>query len=140
LKNDCIFCAIAGGEIPSHKLYEDDDFIAILDLGPLNPGHTLIIPKTHAADLYALPEETAAKVLPLAKKLAAKIKDELNCDGLNVIQNNGKAAGQSVGHYHTHLIPRYEGDRAITWGAGGKPAPEELAAMAERLAHASGSV
>lgn len=109
-KEDCVFCKIANGEIPSKTLYEDEKFRVILDLGPATKGHALILPKEHAADLYELPDDTAADALIIAKKLAIKMKEKLNCAGLNLVQNNGEAAGQTVAHFHIHLIPRYEGD------------------------------
>ena len=107
---DCIFCKIANGEIPAATLYEDDDFRVILDLGPASKGHALILPKAHAANIYELPDETAGKAMILAKKMAGKLTDALNCDGFNIVQNNGEIAGQTVNHFHLHLIPRYEGD------------------------------
>ena len=107
---DCIFCKIANGEIPAATLYEDEDFRVILDLGPASKGHSLILPKKHAANIYELPDETAGKAMILAKKMAGKLTDALNCDGFNIVQNNGKIAGQTVNHFHLHLIPRYEGD------------------------------
>lgn len=125
-KNDCIFCKIANGEIPSGTLYEDEDFRVILDLGPATKGHALILPKEHADNLYELPEEAAAKVLVLAKKMAIKMRETLQCDGLNLIQNNGAAAGQTVNHFHLHLIPRYENDgQEINW-VPGEATQEEL--------------
>ena len=115
-KEDCIFCKIAGGEIPSKTLYEDDRFRVILDLGPAARGHALILPKEHAKNLYELPEETAAAVMVLAKRMAAVMRERLNCDGLNLIQNNGEAAGQTVAHFHMHVIPRYKEDnQKIGW-------------------------
>ena len=115
-KEDCVFCKIANGEIPSKTLYEDEKFRVILDLGPATKGHALILPKEHAADLYGLPDDTAADALIIAKKLAIKMKEKLNCAGLNLVQNNGEAAGQTVAHFHIHLIPRYEGDgQSINW-------------------------
>jgi len=109
-KDDCIFCKIANGEIPSKTLYEDDMFRVILDLAPVAKGHALILPKNHAANLYELPENDAANALPLAKKMAIKMTNALNCDGFNLLQNNGEVAGQTVNHFHIHLIPRYEND------------------------------
>ena len=118
-KEDCIFCKIANGDIPSKTLYEDEDFRVILDLGPATKGHALILPKEHADNLYELPDETASKVFVLAKKLAMKMKEKLNCDGLNIVQNNGEVAGQSVFHFHIHIIPRYDEDDAhIKWTPG----------------------
>ena len=107
---DCIFCKIANGEIPAATLYEDEDFRVILDLGPASKGHSLILPKKHAANIYELLDETAGKAMILAKKMAGKLTDALNCDGFNIVQNNGEIAGQTVNHFHLHLIPRYEGD------------------------------
>ena len=108
--DNCIFCKIAAGEIPSATLYEDEDFRVILDLGPASKGHALILPKQHYANLYELPDELAEKVIRLAKKMVIAMTKALQCDGFNVVQNNGEAAGQTVFHFHMHLIPRYEGD------------------------------
>lgn len=117
---NCIFCKIANGEIPSATLYEDEDFKIILDLAPASKGHALIIPKQHYADLFELPEELAAKVLVAAKTMITKLTKVLQCDGYNIIQNNGACAGQTVFHFHMHMIPRYEGDGVgISWKMGG---------------------
>ena len=116
---ECIFCKIAGGEIPSSTVYEDDDFRVILDLGPASKGHALILPKQHFKDLCELDPAIAAKALPLAGKIGAAMKKALGCTGFNVVQNNGISAGQTVFHFHMHLIPRYEGDQVgITWKPG----------------------
>lgn len=116
---DCIFCKIANGEIPAATLYEDQDFRVILDLGPANKGHALILPKAHFENLYELPDDLAGKALILAKEVTKKMKKVLNCDGYNVVQNNGTAAGQTVFHFHMHLIPRNENDGVgITWEPG----------------------
>ena len=115
----CIFCKIANGEIPSATLYEDEDFRVILDLGPAAKGHALILPKEHYPNLYELPDELAEKAVLLAKKMITKMKKALNCDGFNVVQNNGAPAGQTVFHFHMHLITRYEGDHAgFGWNTG----------------------
>lgn len=117
--SDCIFCKIANGEIPGATLYEDEDFRVILDLGPASKGHALILPKAHAANIYELPEELAAKAMVLAKRMATKMTEALSCDGFNIVQNNGEVAGQTVFHFHMHLIPRYKGDQVgITWKPG----------------------
>ena len=117
--SDCIFCKIANGEIPSATLYEDEDFRVILDLGPASKGHALILPKAHAADIYEISDDMAAKAMILAKKMATKMTEALKCDGFNIVQNNGEPAGQTVFHFHMHLIPRYEGDQVgITWKPG----------------------
>ena len=116
---DCIFCKIAAGEIPSATIYEDEDFRVILDIEPASKGHALILPKEHYANLYELPDELAAKVLVVAKKVIAQMTEIVGCDGYNVLQNNGEAAGQTVFHFHTHLIPRYKDDDVtITWNHG----------------------
>lgn len=106
--NNCIFCKIAAGEIPSNTIYEDDKFKVILDLSPAAKGHSLIIPKEHYANLFELDEEVAAEAMKLAKKMATHMKEVLNCDGFNLLQNNGEVAGQTVFHFHMHLIPRYK--------------------------------
>ena len=116
---DCIFCKIAAGEIPSTTLYEDEDFRVIFDIAPASKGHAVMIPKVHAANLFELPEETAAKAALTAKKVGGAMMEVFGCDGLNVLQNNGEAAGQTVFHYHVHLIPRYQGDGVgIQWTPG----------------------
>ena len=117
--SECIFFRIANGEIPSATLYEDDDFRVILDLGPASKGHALILPKSHAANIYELPDELAGKAMVLAKKMAGRMTEALECDGFNIVQNNGEVAGQTVFHFHMHLIPRYEGDQVnVTWKPG----------------------
>jgi histidine triad (HIT) family protein len=117
MKDDsCIFCKIANGEIPSKTLYEDEKFRVILDLGPATKGHALILPKEHYANLYDLPEEYAGDAMKLAKKMVIKIKDKLDCEGFNLVQNNGDLAGQTVFHFHLHMIPRYQADgQKIGW-------------------------
>lgn len=115
---NCIFCKIANGEIPSTTLYEDEDFRVILDLGPATRGHALLLPKNHFANLFELDDETAQKAILVAKKMAGKMKDALGADGFNLVQNNGEAAGQTVFHFHMHLIPRYLNDGnqdKLTW-------------------------
>lgn len=132
-EGSCIFCKIANGEIPSQTLYEDDIFRVILDLGPATKGHALILPKEHYANLYDLPEETAGEVMKLAKKMATEMTERLGCEGFNLVQNNGDLAGQTVFHFHMHLIPRYRADgQKIGW----KPqevSPEELQQVKEQI-------
>ena len=124
---NCIFCKIANGEIPSTTLYEDEDFRVILDLGPATRGHARLLPKNHFANLFELDDETAQKAILVAKKMAGKMKDALGADGFNLVQNNGEAAGQTVFHFHMHLIPRYENDNAgILWEPG-ETTPEDMA-------------
>ena len=118
-EDNCIFCKIARGVIPSTTVYEDEDFRVILDLGPASKGHALILPKVHSANIYELPDETAGKAMILAKHMASKLTEVLGCDGFNIVQNNGEIAGQTVFHFHMHLIPRYKGDKVgLTWTPG----------------------
>ncbi|MCL2364449.1 MAG: HIT family protein [Defluviitaleaceae bacterium] len=131
--NDCIFCKIIAGDIPSHKVYEDERLLAILDVFPTTRGHVLILPKAHARDFFDLPAETAAAILPVAQALAGRIRAAFQPDGLNVIQNNGAAAGQSVFHYHMHLIPRWEGDDAVRQGKPMTVTAEDLAEFAAMI-------
>ncbi len=124
--DNCIFCKIAQGEIPSNTIYEDDSFRVILDNGPATKGHALVLPKEHYADLFEIPEDVLAGASKVAKKVAGNLKDKLSCDGLNLIQNNGEAAGQTVMHFHLHIIPRYENDgQHILWKPT-SPSAEEL--------------
>lgn len=116
--NHCIFCKLANGEIPTNAIYEDEDFKVILDASPASKGHALILPKEHYANIYEIDDEVLAKASKLAKKIITHEKDVLKCDGYNVVQNNGEVAGQTVFHYHMHLIPRYASDdntNVIEW-------------------------
>ena len=132
-RDDCIFCKIAAGEIPSKTIYEDDLFRVILDLGPATKGHALILPKDHAENLFELPVDSAGKVLVLAKKLATQMKEKLDCDGLNLVQNNGEEAGQTVKHFHMHMIPRYKNDgQRIGWKPG-EPTQDELESIKNQM-------
>lgn len=117
--NNCIFCKIAAGEIPSTTLYEDEDFRVILDLSPASKGHALILPKEHYRNLFDLDDALAAKALVLAKKMINRLKDALGCEGYNIVQNNEETAGQTVFHFHMHMIPRYKNDNVgIKWHMG----------------------
>ena len=117
--DNCIFCKLANGEIPTATLYEDEDFRVILDASPAAKGHALILAKQHYANLYELDDSVASKVLVLAKKMITKMTDILGCDGYNIVQNNGEAAGQTVFHFHMHLIPRSKGDEVgLGWKMG----------------------
>ena len=132
-KDDCIFCRIIKGEIPSYTIYEDDDFKVILDAGPVSKGHALILPKDHYDDLYELPEDKASAAFLLAKKLMAKMTDKLNCDGFNICQNNKEAADQTVRHFHMHLIPRYNNDDAKMGWKVHDITDEEIAALVAKF-------
>lgn len=111
--DNCIFCKIIKGEIPSNTIFENDEYKVILDVGPVSKGHALILPKDHYADFYEIPEDVAVGAFKLAKKLMVQMTEKLNCDGFNIVQNNKEAADQSVPHYHMHLIPRYNGGQKL---------------------------
>lgn len=113
MKDNCIFCKIVAGEIPSYTIYEDDDFKAFMDISPAAKGHTILVPKKHMENVFEIDENTASKILPIAAKIAKALNEELQCDGMNILQNNGEIAGQTVMHYHIHLIPRYKDDKVV---------------------------
>lgn len=133
---NCIFCKIAGGDIPSTTVYEDADFRVILDLSPASKGHALILPKAHAKNLFELPDETAGKAIVLAKRIGSAMMQALSCTGLNLVQNNGESAGQTVMHFHLHLIPRYDGDGAMVQWQPHESDPKEQAELAEKIKNA----
>ena len=133
MKNNCIFCAIAAGEIPSFKIYEDDDVLAYLDINPFTEGHTLVIPKAHYVGLLDAPDSTLATLVSRVRQVATHLKEALPCDGFNILQNNGAAAGQTVPHIHFHIVPRYgTGEGGISF-ASGKGDMDALAKLAERI-------
>ena len=116
IKEDCIFCKIARGDIPSATIDETDDFKCILDVAPANKGHALIIPKEHYDNIFQLDAKVAAKIFEFATLAAKAIKDKTGCEGMNLVQNNGAVAGQTVNHFHLHLIPRNQGDGVnVSW-------------------------
>lgn len=117
-KEDCIFCKLANGEIPARTIYEDELFRVILDASPATRGHALILPKEHYKDLFDLGEKEKTALMEVAQKVALKMKEKLNFDGFNLVQNNGQLAGQTVFHFHLHLIPRYkneENQEKLSW-------------------------
>lgn len=131
--NNCIFCKIANGDIPSRTIYENDLFRVILDNGPATDGHALVLPKDHYANLFEIPADTAAEAMKTAQTVAAMLKEKLHADGLNLVQNNGETAGQTVHHFHMHIIPRYKGDgQNILWKPG-HPSDQELDAVLARI-------
>ena len=131
MKNDCIFCAIATGEIPSFKVYEDELVLAYLDINPFSRGHTLVIPKKHSSGMLDTDDETLAAVIVRVKKIAAHVAAMLGCDGFNILQNNGEAAGQTVRHVHFHIVPRWNGDPLVFENSKGDM--EALKALAARI-------
>lgn len=114
-ENDCVFCKLASGEIPRTAIFEDADTVAFLSTGPINPGHTLLIPKKHFANIYELSDDVAAKLGVNLKKLSKSIKDAMKANGINIMMNNDRAAGQAVFHAHFHIIPRFSGDGLQNW-------------------------
>lgn len=134
MQDNCIFCKIIAGEIPSATVYEDEDFKVIMDIFPAAKGHAIILTKRHYANLFELDDDTASKALLVARKVAKAIQAELHCDGMNLLQNNGEAAGQTVFHFHMHLIPRYQGDQVKTTWTPGKYENGEATALAASIA------
>lgn len=137
MKDDCIFCKLANGVFDTNTLYENEDFRVIFDVSPATEGHVLILPKEHYANVFELPDELAAKVYVLAKKIAGVIREVTGCDGVNILQNNGEAAGQTVFHFHMHVIPRYSGNNKdmILWKANelNQEKVDEIIAKASHL-------
>ena len=125
-KDDCIFCKLANGVIPTNSLYEDHVVKVIFDAGPASLGHVLILPKEHFDNVYALDDDTAAHVFQVAVKVAKALKEGLNLEGLNIVQNNGEIAGQTVFHFHMHIIPRYKGDTVNVGWKPGEVTDEEI--------------
>ena len=126
--SDCLFCKIIDGQIPSLKVYEDEHVYAFMDIMPLTKGHTLLIPKTHCQDLFEMPEEVARNLYAAAPKVANAIKAAFNPAGMNTVNNNGAAAGQTVFHYHLHLIPRYDENDGlkVEWNSRQAEFPTEV--------------
>jgi len=136
--DNCIFCRIVSGEIPSRKVYEDDLVVAFLDVSPVSPGHALVIPKQHYNPLWGVPDEVLSRVVCVAKRVAkAQMDSALAPDGVNIFQTNGPAAGQTVFHVHFHVIPRKNGDGAgWTFRENGYASAEEADATAAAIASA----
>jgi histidine triad (HIT) family protein len=134
--SDCVFCRIVARQIPATVVHEDEHTLAFMDLGQVNPGHVLVAVKRHAENLYALDDAQAGAVLRAAARVARAIRDAFAPQGLSVYQANGKTAGQTVFHYHVHLVPRHEGDgMALTWPVKNPPREklEEYAAKIKAL-------
>ena len=131
--DNCIFCKIASGDIPSATVYEDDVFRVILDLGPASKGHALILPKSHFKDICEADESVRARLFTLAAKMGEAMKKGLGASGFNVVQNNVASAGQTVFHLHVHVIPRYEGGPPMVTWTPEKAESGELAEIAETL-------
>ncbi len=128
----CIFCSISGGTSPSWRVYEDGVAVAFLDIGQATPGHTLVVPRKHTADIWLVTEDEASALMRSVHRVAAQLRDTLQPLGLNVTQSNGVAAWQEVFHYHVHLVPRYGDDGPISPWRPTKPSPEELGEVHRR--------
>ena len=136
---DCIFCQIVAGTIPSHKVYEDDATLAFLDIHPAAPGHTLVIPRVHAAGLADMPADALAATGRATQTVARILHNYLQADGVNIVQSNGSAAGQEVFHYHVHVIPRRTGDGALRLWRPGETDHDAFARLAADLRAAEGT-
>lgn len=134
---DCIFCRIVGGEAPSHRVYEDGDVLVFMDIQPVAEGHTLIIPRSHYENLFEASEDAMAAVARVSVRIARAIREALSPDGVFVAQTNGAAAGQTVFHYHLHLIPRWHGGGLRIHGRR-EAAADDLARVADRIRAALG--
>jgi histidine triad (HIT) family protein len=130
---DCIFCKVLAGEIPSERIYEDDHTIAVMDINPWTRGHAVVIPRKHAANLFEIEDEELEHVAVAAKRVATAMNDRLECDGVNLLQSNGAAAWQTIFHLHMHVIPRYEDDPLELPTRPTPAEPEELAEVAREI-------
>lgn len=129
----CLFCKIIKGEIPSEKVYEDEDSFAFLDIKPINPGHTLLVPKNHYANIYETPDELLSKLAPIIKKLSIAVKKAVGADGIIVSINNDLAAGQVIFHTHIHIVPRHEHDGYEHWRGKFYENEDQTSAVAKKI-------
>ncbi len=132
--DDCIFCKIANGVIPSATIFENDDVRVIMDINPAAKGHAILLVKKHVANIFELDPDTAGRIFSVVPRVAAAIKKVTGCDGLNILQNNGTAAGQTVFHLHIHFIPRFENDKILMGWKPGSYADGEAAEIAAKIA------
>ena len=135
---DCLFCLIAEGKVPSSKVFENDQVYAFLDLNPVHKGHTLIIPKAHCQDIFGADPAVGAAIIDAMQRIGRAIKDVTGATGMNVLQNNGRDAGQMVDHLHWHLIPRFAGDGLTLWPQGKYDSMDEMNSLAASLRGALG--
>lgn len=133
VQENCIFCKIVAGKLPSSKVYEDDKVLAFMNLQQVNPGHTLVVPKEHHRNIFDIHEDTAADISRVAVRLARAIQAAFHPDGMNALQNSEPAAMQSVFHYHLHLIPRYHGDNLLAFAHAPAATPDVLNANAAKI-------
>ncbi len=132
--DNCIFCKIIKGDIPSATVFENDDVKVIMDISPAAKGHCILLAKKHVANMFELDAETASKIFSVVPRVASAVKEVTGCDGLNILQNNGEAAGQTVFHLHVHFIPRFKNDTVKMGWETGKYADGEAAEWAAKIA------
>lgn len=135
-EQDCIFCKITNGDIPSHRVYEDEHVLAFLDISQVTPGHTLVVPKHHVRNVYTLPEETAAHVFQAVPRIARALKEVTGASGMNLLANAEELAGQTVFHFHVHLIPRldeFEDGFGAKWIPSTTHTSDDLAQLAANV-------
>jgi histidine triad (HIT) family protein len=131
--DDCIFCKIVAGELPSARIYEDEHAIAFLDINPWTRGHSLVVPRAHSRNLLEASDEDLGHVITASKHVAGLLRDRLGADGINLLNSCGEAAWQTVFHLHMHVIPRYQGDPLRLPGRPMETDPDELARLAEEI-------
>ena len=129
----CIFCKIVRKQAPASIIYEDESVIAFLDIRPLNLGHTLVIPKKHYVDIFDIPEDQLSKVHKVAKQVSTAVKKATNADGISIIQQNSRAAGQDIFHLHVHVVPRFEGQKLPGFSELKEVERAKLDEMAKRI-------
>ena len=133
MRNECVFCEIIDSNIPAYKIYEDEDLLVILDRFPKNLGECLVITKQHFNNLFDLDPALGAKIFDISRRVAMRIKDAYDIDGLNLLQNNGEAAGQQIPHFHLHVMPRYEADGVAFKGRPLDPSEGEFEEAVAKL-------
>lgn len=134
-QENCIFCKLANGDIPTNTIYENEEFRVIMDAAPATKGHALVLPKNHYADIYEIDAEVLGRAIQVAQKVVKHAKEILGCEGYNLVQNNGAVAGQTVFHFHLHLIPRYadmDNSEILKWEPSDMDG-DEISALAEKL-------
>jgi histidine triad (HIT) family protein len=131
--DDCIFCKVLAGDLPSERIYEDEHTVAVMDINPWTRGHAVVIPRKHAENLFEIEDDELEHVAIAAKRVATTIRDRLDCDGVNLLQSNGAAAWQTIFHLHFHVIPRYEDDPLELPTRPKQASPEELAEVASEI-------
>ncbi|MGA2681544.1 MAG: HIT family protein [Candidatus Bathyarchaeia archaeon] len=131
--DSCVFCKIVRKQLPASIIYEDQDVMVFLDIRPLNMGHTLVIPKAHFVDIFDIPDKLLTQIQIVAKKISLPIKQATEADGISVIQQNGRAAGQEIFHFHTHVVPRFKGQKLPRYGELKEVERHKLDKMADKI-------